>query len=114
MKMSAQKWIKFNKNAEDLSEDCLERLYEKVQKNIDSGNMNPYDDLFRHGIQRLMGYEFFPVSEKFLYKLISETEIGYIVGYAKDKETCERILKEYYSEYDDFIGYQVIKYPFTI
>ena len=112
--MSAQKWIKFNKDAKDISEDILEQMYEKVQKKFDSGNMNPYDDLFRHGIQRLMGYEFFPVSEKFLCKLITEDEIKYFIGYAKDKETCERILNDYYSEDDDFLDLEVIKYPFTI
>lgn len=112
--MSAQKWIKFNKNAPDILESFLEKMYEKVQKKFDSGNMNPYDDLFRHGIQRLMGYEFFPVSEKFLCKLITEDEIKYFIGYAKDKETCERILNDYYSEDDDFLDLEVIKYPFVI
>lgn len=112
--MSVQKWVKFSKSAKDISEDVLEQMYENIQKKFDSGNMNPYDDLFRYGNQKLMGYQFFPVSEKFLCKLVTEDEIKYFIGCTKDKETCERILNDYYSEDDDFLELEVIKNPFTI
>lgn len=114
MSVQKQKWVKFSKSAKDISEDVLEQMYENIQKKFDSGNMNPYDDLFRYGNQKLMGYQFFPVSEKFLCKFIVEDDIKYLVGYAKDKESCEKILNDYYSEDDDFLELEVIKNPFTI
>lgn len=112
--MSAQKWIKFNKDAKDIPENLLEEIFQNIQRKLDSGLQNPYDDLFRFGICKSMGYKFFPISEKFICKLVTENEIKYIVGFAKDKETCENILNDYYSEDDDFISLEVIKYPFTI
>lgn len=112
--MSTQKWIKFNKNAPDILESFLEKMYENVQVRFDLGMQNPYDDLFRFGIYKSAGYKFFPISEKFLCKLVTEHDTKYITGYAKDKETCERILNDYYSEDDDFLDLEVIKNPFTI
>lgn len=112
--MSTQKWIKFNKDAKDISEDILEKMYEGTQRKIDLGLMNPYDELFRFGVRKESGYKFFPISEKFLCKLVTEHDTKYITGYAKDKETCERILNDYCSEDDDFLDLEVIKNPFTI
>lgn len=111
--MSAQKWFKFAKDAKDIPESSLEKIYENVQIRFDSGMQNPYDDLFRFGIYKSVGYKFYPISEKFICKLVTENEIKYIVGYAKDKETCETILNDYYSEDEDFVSLEVIKNPFT-
>jgi hypothetical protein len=111
--MSVKKWIKFNKDAKDIPENILETMYEDVQKRFDSGLCEPDAILFQYGWSMLLGYKFFPISEKFLYKLVKEEEIEYRICFAKDKETCEKILNDYYSEDADFISLEVIKDPFS-
>lgn len=111
--MCVKKWFKFNKDAKDIPENVLETMYEYAQNKMDSGLCEPDDNLFQYGVVRNMGYKFFPISEKFLYKLVKEEEIEYRICFAKDKETCEKILNDYYSEDADFISLEVIKDPFS-
>lgn len=111
--MCVKKWFKFNKDAKDIPENVLETMYENVQKRFDSGLCEPDDNLFRYGVVRNMGYKFFPISEKFFYKLVQEEEIEYRICFAKDLETCEKILNDYYSEDADFVSLEVIKDPFS-
>ena len=110
------KWKKFNQDAPDYQEYLLQNIFDNIQNKVNENKfciMNT--DLWRYGLEKFMGYTFYPEIKKFLAKIVNcEThEIQYVIRYAKDLESCEiNCGKEfdYSDEYD--LDIQVIAYPF--
>lgn len=105
-------------NIPDMSTEWIEKYGKHFLSQIDKGQCllcDSSEEIFKNGFCQRGGYDFSFNLPKFLCKVVTDVSNEYFIRYAKDKETCERILEEYYTELEyDFFEIRVIENPFTI
>ena len=106
------KWFKFNKNAKDLSENELETIFNHIQEKV--GKYSSNDEVYRTGVERFLGYIFYPKVEKFFVAYTIENDIPvYVKRYSTDLESCRNQVIEEFEYVEDFqFQFEVIAYPF--
>jgi len=111
------KWIKSRfKNAEDISEDRLNILFDNIQHKVNQNYFdNHYPTLFTKGYAEFGGYCFYPLINKYLLKIynVDTEESIYVSRYANNKKNCQHnTYIEFDKENKENLDVEIIDYPF--